>query len=218
MIGKAITDKLFAHIQNDAYLVGSRTLEGDDFRNTISYLLKYINHLKVEKNDIQNQPLLNRIEPLISKIKYLKENTIKQRELGLLVKSLTDVEVNQNPSFIEYTKKIVADINDLSNNPIEKNSLMLAGGWSNSDGGHAMVYEFKWDEDGNLLFIIHNSGAGLSFHNSISQEDKVRYCPIKVYKINQLDIDEERLTWFIGELAKPNMHFKSKRYYCRVFI
>lgn len=211
MIGTAITDKLFSHIQNDAYLVGSRTLEGDDFRNTVSYLLKYINELKSEGNDIQNQQLLNRIEPIISKLEYLKENTIKQRIINAFAKSLTDFEVNQEPSFIEYTYKIVADINNLSNKPIEKNSLMLSGGWSNSDGGHAMAYEFKRDEDGNLLFIIHNSGAGLSFHDSISQEDKVRYCPIKVYKINQLDIDKEKLAWFIGELVKPNLHFKSKK-------
>ncbi|MCS5709091.1 DUF3638 domain-containing protein [Candidatus Berkiella cookevillensis] len=211
MMGKAITDKLFAHIQNDAYLVGSRTLEGDDFRNTISYLLEYINQLKAEENDMQYQQLLNRIEPFISKLEYLKENTIKLRILSMFVKSLTDAEMNQDPFFIEHTHKLVADINALVNESSEKNGLMIAGGWSNSDGGHAMVYEFKWDDDGNLLFIIHNSGAGLNFHNSISQEDKVRYCPIKVYKINQSDVDEERLAWFIGELIKPNLNFKSKK-------
>ncbi|MGE4350342.1 MAG: DUF3638 domain-containing protein, partial [Candidatus Berkiella sp.] len=211
MMGKAITDKLFAHIQNDAYLVGSRTLEGDDFRNTISYLLEYINQLKAEENDMQHHQLLNRIEPFISKLEYLKENTIEQRILSRAVKSLTDAEMSQNSSFIEHTHKLVADINALVSEPSEKNGLMIAGGWSNSDGGHAMVYEFKWDDDGNLLFIIHNSGAGLSFHNSISQEDKVRYCPIKVYKINQSDVDEERLAWFIGELIKPNLNFKSKK-------
>lgn len=210
MIGKKITDKLFAHIHNDAYLIGSRTLEGEDFRNTTSYLLGYVQYLQ-SKGEIQDKELLEKLQPLIPKIEYLRKNAISERILNLKIKGLTETELAENQDFKEYTDGLAFDVMALSNESTDKNSLMISGGWNNSDGGHAMVYEFKRNEQGDLLFLIHNSGAGISYHNCVSQEDKDRYCPVKVYKINQSPLDPQRLAWFMGELVKPNLSTKGKK-------
>lgn len=99
MIGKKLTDKLFAHIQNDAYLIGSRTLEGEDFEHTTSYLLEYVKYIQSKGDTIHNKALLKKIEPLISKIEYLKKNAVSQKVVNRKIKGLTETELSENKHF-----------------------------------------------------------------------------------------------------------------------
>jgi len=62
-------------------------------------------------------------------------------------------------------------------------SILVPGGWNDSHGGHAIIYSFCKDENGNIRFSINNSGAGLQYHPKRSESDKELYCPIKEYLI-----------------------------------
>ncbi|MFO1258960.1 MAG: DUF3638 domain-containing protein [Gammaproteobacteria bacterium] len=206
-----ITDKLFAHIHNDPYLVGSRKLEGENFRHTTSYLQKYVQYLQSKRDEIQDREVLDKIEPLISKIEYLNENSGSQSSLNSKIEGLTEAELLEDQYFKKYTAELAKDVIELSNEANHRNSLMIEGGWRNSDGGHAMVYEFRRNNAGELLFIIHNSGAGINYHHCVSTRDKERFCPFDIYKIKQSNLQVDRLTWFIGELTKPNLNIKGKK-------
>ena len=54
------TKKLFAHINNDAELVGTRELEGNDFRNTAGFLLHFITEIANDTVPFPNLCLVNR--------------------------------------------------------------------------------------------------------------------------------------------------------------
>ena len=204
-----ISEKLFAHIHNDSHLVGTRNLEGLEFQSTVEYLFKYVEMLRVNTND---EKQLKKIEALFKKIENLKIYTADIARLRVSCEVQTLEEVKHNSLLNSITSKILSNINSI--NPSQKkvsdvNGILMPGGWQNgSNGGHVIIYEFKYDSDGNLIFLLHNTGAGLNFHHKIQQIDKDRYCPIKAYKIPKDSIDTIRLQKFIEELIIPQLSIK----------
>jgi hypothetical protein len=207
---KMLTDKLFAHINNDAHLTGMRTLEGETFANTIGYLKQYI-----AKNKNKNKEL-----------KWLDDKLDKMIEIN---DGTLDVinQLKENKNYEQGLRSLVWNIsNDISKLP-EGDSLFLAGGWNGKETGHAMVYEVKKDKNGGLAFIIYNTGSGINYHSEIESTDKKRYSSVKTYKIPFQYI--ENIRFFINELLKPRItplgeeshleenQYEAKRLYTEVF-
>ena len=195
-----ITERQFALIHNDAYLVGTRNLEGTIFKNTLTYLQDFIR----ERNIESLQPIHQKIENMLQwgKINELLESTGKSPD-----------EVLNSVLFGVLLNHIYREIGDLdAHKKTAQKSVIISGGWTNADGGHAMVYEFEKVENGDLIFMVHNTGAGLEFHKKVSQEDKSRYSPIKAYRIPAAKIDKANLKQFIAELIKPNLRLKNEEY------
>lgn len=208
----AISDKLFAHINNDAFLIGSRTLEGADFRNTVGYLLSYVKKLKNKQIHMNHaDDIQENMDALILRLEYLNKNANKILSIRQKLEDMTLSDIENDTAFKAYNQEIAGDILKLLSQPNQTDSLMIPGGWQNAMGGHAMIYEFKRDTNGDLIFIIHNTGAGLNHHNKVQQQDKERFCPIKVYRIPKEKVSKDKLSWFVGELSKPTLQIKNDR-------
>ncbi len=184
-----ITESLFAHINTDAFLVGSVGLEGQVFENTINYLKQYIRQLE------QQGALTPDVEHLLTACEGLVE---RESQLGQCA-SAEDLS--------RLAHKIYADISKLSG----EQYLLMPGGWESSTGGHAMIYQFRLGDNGDLLFCINNSGDGLQYHEKYSTKDKELYNPVLTYKIPKEMLTHQRdFVLFIQQLLQVNANVQRK--------
>ncbi len=173
---------LFAHIHNDAFLSGTYKLQGNSFINAISYLNEYFD-------------LLDKNGEII---------TPSYRELLKNLAYLNQIEKDMQNIYLDVGTKPVAQrvARDLSHLP-QQESLLIPGGWQNSEGGHAMVYQFTKGADG-YFFTVFNAGSGLEYHSKKSIRDKELYNPIKSWSIPTPTSAKEsaELEHFIGRLLQ----------------
>ncbi|MES2204237.1 MAG: hypothetical protein V4496_03355, partial [Pseudomonadota bacterium] len=168
-LSDGIDERLFAQIHNDAYLTGSYHLEGYSFGHAIGFLHQYMNSIALEKNSEKIEEIKKALIALViyeNKIQEIRADPSKEKRLSDLINSIHQ------------------DIIQLK----DKEYLLIPGGWLASNGGHAMAYRCSLDQDGNLLFAIENSGAGLSFHRKKSGEEKELYNAEFTYKIPKAKI------------------------------
>ncbi|MFY7697633.1 MAG: DUF3638 domain-containing protein [Legionella sp.] len=176
-----IDEKLFGHINGDAYLAGSYGLEGNTFKTTILYLTQFITgstNLKLHSELIdglqQMSKRLSHYESLISAIKTSDD------VLKFAIEVLRDVQT---------TKPFI--------------KIYMPGGWKNKSNGHALLYEFYQDNEGNLFFTVINSGAGLLHHRRQSSLTEELYDPFLCYRIPQYNAILHDLGLFIADLIYP---------------
>lgn len=181
-----IDESLFAHINTDPFLNGSVGLEGNRYTTTIGYLNQYIDSLPkqhVSEDVKQLQTLCN----------------------GLLTTEQAIEEINLYPSHARA--KLLADdlFNEINELGIGETRLM-PGGWSTFTGGHAIIYQWQRDADGNLLFSLQNSGAGLQFHERRSDTVKELYNPMLTYRIpEEHSHNKQALSIIIQQLIELNI-------------
>ncbi len=194
--------KLFAHINNDAQLVGTRELEGKEAKSTIKFLRSFIE--ATQKNQaflptsLKVDDILN---PLKRKLEKMEEVAEQIGKLGVDLESLSESE--RANKYQAYSTNIAEMI--IQSKQGEHESMLLPGGWAGIPHGHALVYEFRKDKAGNLIFLIYNSGSGLDYHQKIPSKDKKRYLPVKAYRIPANAVNKEDLTDFLTELVKPQV-------------
>ena len=186
-----IDAKLFAHINNDAFLSGSVALEGNQFSNTIGYLNQYLACQKagaVSNDVLQLMKSCEDLTQIADTMSHLQQDP-NQEELKRLTQNILDkIEALEGSQY-----------------------LLIPGGWSNSDKpGHAMIYQFTKDKEGNLLFHIHNSGSGLEFHEKKSVGNKELYNPVLTYKIPKTALEDkaslQAIVKQLIELKIPKLH------------
>ncbi len=160
-----INANLFAHIENDASLKGTFKLEGNKFERTVKYLSDYLIKLKSKQQNVPPEytTLLNQLEFLVD---------IEQKTNAISISGNTDLSV---------TKLAQSIAENILNMPPDS-KLLIPGGWHNSDGGHAMVYEFTPAGDG-FNFTAVNAGAGLQYHGKKSGKEKDVYNPQKTWHV-----------------------------------
>jgi hypothetical protein len=173
---------LFAHIHNDAFLLGTYGLQGYQFSGTITYLSEYLTDLS--KNGEYVPESYKKLE---EKFKYTQKLALSLDACSL------DKDV------VPISNKIVQKIQSLQ----KDKSILIPGGWKGRSGGHAMVYEFALGPDG-YIFTTYNSGAGISYHSKKSIRQKELYNPKKSWSIPMPKTDKEReeLEQFIQRLLK----------------
>ncbi|MBN9288745.1 MAG: hypothetical protein BGO43_08485 [Gammaproteobacteria bacterium 39-13] len=202
--------KLFSHINNDAHLIGTRTLEGEEFKNTITFLSHFISEIKQGKTSFPPQLLqLSQIERLEEK---LNEMLVIVEGINTLTEDIMFVpEEERKEKYLDFAHGIAQKIQDMPEGVNEK-SIFFPGGWSGEPSGHAMVYEFRKDKDGNIVFLIYNSGAGLDNHIKIPSADKDRYIPVAAFQIPKNSVTLENLKFFITEITKPRVESRIRNY------
>ncbi|MBS0290717.1 MAG: DUF3638 domain-containing protein [Proteobacteria bacterium] len=194
--------KLFSLINNDAHLTGARNLEGYDYEGTISSLNEFI-HDSIENKTQLPQELLKIIneEALITKLNNML--TLEKEIKALNQKLIPLSEEERDNAYLETATPIAKNILALQ---AGVNSVLFPGGWRGKPG-HAMVYEFKKNEAGDLLFLVYNSGSGLEHHQRAKTTGKERFHVIKAYQIPKADLSQENMAYFIAELTKPKTEY-----------
>lgn len=183
----AISLKLLAHINNDAHLAGSRSLQGELFKNTVHFLQEFIsrsNLLEPEKAKI----FFEKLEKMVGLI---------EGQSALKNELVNSTEEKREAIYLDYTKETAKAI-------VEGESILFPGGWSGFPG-HAMVYQFDKDKEGNIRFLVYNSGDGLQYHmEDESSRDRNRRLSVKAYTIPK-EVTEEEIQAFLVELTKPTV-------------
>ncbi len=120
---------------------------------------------------------------------------------GLGAKGTSDQELR------ELATEIHHDLAALS----ETDKLLLPGGWYNSDGGHAIIYQFTRHADG-YHFTLFNAGDGLHYHAKKSGTEKELYNPTKTWSISfpQTPAEEHELILFVERLFKARLPYTAK--------
>ena len=216
--------KLLAHVNNDAHLVGTENLEGNTLGITIGFLNECIQETRENKTGFNITPWKEQFDQLSPKLEALGKLSESLTQLRDKIKSQNDE--NREKSIREFSGESAEKITNLR----EGDSLMLPGGWIGEPHGHAMLYEFRKDQEGNLFFIVHNDGAGIEYHAKVPDFDKDMYSPVKTYKIPKEQISKEKIKFYVAELFKPNIEsclkdakikrnreYNQKRLYTEIF-
>ncbi len=184
-----INASLLAHIELDPFLQGRFGVQGNIFYNTFGYLKNYLQHRP------NLSPRLKDFSLIMSGLVAYEENIdqIKAHPKKL------------NP----FLKKTSLAIEQLK----PKQKLLIPGGWAGTDSpGHAMIYQFERDEQGQLLFHIVNSGEGLQYHEKTSLTQNEAYSPVKTYVLPE-PISNIELQNLIQRLVKPKLRIKGDYQY-----
>jgi hypothetical protein len=210
--------KLFAAINTDAFITGVRSLEGMTYTQTIKFLNEFLNDKNKGAPALlppavlgQQQASFNHLQKRLATM-LVADGEIKDL-VAVLKKTINNHNSNEgNETNIDETIK--KSLNRLTQGVIalplkpqgkQPESVLMPGGWTGP--GHAIVYEFQKDEQGNLLFLLYNAGAGLNFHEKIisPEDNKERYKTVKCFKIPAQNVKLENLSYFIAELVKPQV-------------
>lgn len=188
-----IDASLFAHIENDSSLTGTYQLEGNKFVRTTEYLNEYLDQL-----DRLKEPFPPEYSTLLQQMKYL-------------------VQVERTMETIQSSARLTYDLNrlattiaaDLMKMPVGE-KLLLPGGWYNSDGGHAMMYQLSLKGDG-FDFTAVNPGAGSQYHAKKSAREKELHNPMKTWHFPRPTTTRAsaELVSFIERLLKARLPFST---------
>lgn len=177
----SINASLFAHIELDSELSGRYGVQGNTFSNTFGYLNQYFKTLSnVPPHVIR---LAKAMDALVTRQSYI--NSIS-------------ASFPFNTSLNQYTLKTSREIEALQ----VGETLLIPGGYQNDPVGHAMIYQFEKTPDGDLLFSIFNSGAGIDQHEKTTSTEKELFSPVKTYKITH-PIDSKAVQHLIKKFTIP---------------
>lgn len=204
-----INTPLFGHIHNDHALGGTYKLQGSDFSVTLKYLYKFLTEIMTnekanEAKEMAEFQIYIKSLDEIKKTKILPALEIAVKIEELSPKCTHDAELMSEQGNIEEVTQFTL------NKLIEyKGNLLIPGGYNglNRTPGHAMLYEFQYDEK--WRFIIRNTGDGLGFHRSKSSDEGNRYDCTMIFELpfDPKTINENAaiLYSFIKRLIIPQM-------------
>ncbi|WP_367607411.1 DUF3638 domain-containing protein [Legionella sp. W05-934-2] len=174
-----ISENLFAHINNDPFLTGAYGLEGQRHITTVGYLNQYIQSLIDSKQKVSDDVLrlLGNCNTLIE-----MEKAIAQIDNPSIAKNKTAIKDLATTWYEALALGL--------QNP--QDYLLFPGGWRDKEGGHAIIYQFHKDKNGDLIFTINNSGAGLEYHPKRSVADKEMYSPTLQYRIPKAKLGDKK--------------------------
>ncbi|WP_367608252.1 DUF3638 domain-containing protein [Legionella sp. W05-934-2] len=172
-----ITESLFGHIYNDPFLTGTFRLEGQNFRNTVGLLNQFIEDEKSSslKLPAEVQGLLEATTTLLD----------QENEIAKLAASKHDEKATQAlaKQWFQLIQQTSAE---------KKDYLLLPGGWKAKPSGHGIIYQFHREDNGDIIFTINNSGAGIEYHAKRSEADKELYSATLKYRIPKENAANEK--------------------------
>jgi len=178
---------ILGHIILDSESISRTGIEGNNFNNTIGYLLNFF----------QSRPGLDLI-PESERDKF-NQFLDKLRQINVIEENI------KNGNTEELALTLTKKINDLRND----DSLLLPGGWVNTGKGHALIYEFEKTST-NYLFHIYNAGDGLEYHPKVTQLENRTFCYKKTFEL-PLQFDSKLFIGFIEQLlANQNPGHKKR--------
>jgi hypothetical protein len=198
-----ININLFGHILLDAELNGRFGIQGNTFANTMHYFNDYLRQIKEDDLSEDNKKRLITLSNATQQLECAEER-LRQFERNPQ-EALTEQTNQKGEDILLWTKELMSDILNLSSSPDEQ--MLLPGGWRNQDGGHAMLYQFTKNPNGDVVFKIYNSGAGLRFHAKDATPREDRYFPVKTFIIpDPISQDsQEEFNLFLYRLIRPRI-------------
>jgi len=198
-----INISIFAHIELDSELSGRFGVQGNTFSNTFGYLNQYFKMLPESDIPPQVTKLAKAMDALVAREHEIKSLRIKSgiAHVSALMNMSSLYDMIGGHSLDKFIVKTAAEITALQ----AGEDLLLPGGWVGMEGpGHAMIYQFEKSADGELLFSIYNSGAGIDRHEKTSSIEKGLFSPVKTYTIPQ-PVDATELNHLIKRLIEPQL-------------
>ncbi len=198
---QAILDlRLFAHVFNDPDLSG-RPLQGAQFSQTISYFNHCLTQLSTGAINIEGLTPEQRVNIQTQAQKLQELFEYFKNTCELISDTLTD----------PLPEKLPQALSDISNRCIKKlkkmGRILIPGGWRGQKGksGHSMIYEFTFTQDGQLLFLVWNTGAGIEAHLATDSEFGKVYQPVKAYTIPIAELQKNTLQDYLIKLLEPTI-------------
>lgn len=185
-----IDASLFAHIENDASLTGTYKLQGNRFVRTVDYLTRYL-----EQRSRTQKSFSPEYATLLEQMKYLVDIEQKMESMS-----------SGRPNIQQDVHQLAREIADNIIKMPPDGKVLIPGGWHNSDGGHAMVYEFTPQKKG-FNFSAINAGAGIEYHAKKSNQEKELFNPKKTWHVPDPTShkDKDELINFIERLLKARL-------------
>ena len=201
-----ISLSLFAHINNDAELVGTRKLEGQRFANTVRFMRYFVSEIKANHTsfpkELLDEKAIDRLQDKLTHMSIL-EDGIRDAAWLIDLRLLNNEERNER--YLELTRNTAEKLMEQLTFENEE-GVFMPGGWTSTIiPGHQMIYELKCDINGDLLCIMYNSGLGIHHHMKAASLDKDRYHPVKVYKIPKENITLDNINAFMANRMKPQV-------------
>ncbi len=173
--------KLFAQIQNDAFLSGTYKLEGLTFGRTMNYLAR----------------------PFPGLTEDLSSIFARTAELSSIEERIEEIDKSASKQHLD---QLCEEISDQVLALKEGEFISIPGGWGSSTDGHAMTYQFKHvvvDGKPGIELYVYNAGAGIQYHERLSRKDSEKYCPVYGMR-GPLPLDKESLQKCIQGLMVLN--------------
>lgn len=182
--------RLLAHILNDLDLKGSY-LQGTTFSETGTFL-----------KDFLTQASQQSIDGLGGDQVVLAEEAQKMMPIiDLYLKTVLSLECSDS----EFD--LILD--DIVNAYKREKRLLLPGGWKGTPG-HAMIYEFRFNEKINKhVLLVWNTGAGIGYHVSEDSKNGKRYSPVKGYVFELNDTTEKHFKDYLIALLQVSRKSES---------
>lgn len=176
----------FAQFVNDPHLRGTIGLQGMVFADAQSILNNYLKFLSKSYAEAP-QPLLA-LQPQFEQLTKT-DNEIRQAYGGT--------------SFWTTPVRTAETIAHTLTSLPPGESFLLPGGWTNSSGGHAMLYRFTRLESG-YQFTVFNTGGGIQYHAKRSSHGQELYNIEKIWQIPEPNTPEQQkeLGLFVDRLLR----------------
>jgi hypothetical protein len=189
--------KLFAKVNNDAWLVNS-TLEGGKHAVTANLLSAIIKDMQASEScDALHVQPLKTIQGMLLQI---LENDREIQEVKEKGKSQTHESKSREPLIQDLADKFANKIKSLQSGE----SFVTPGGYH----AHAMLFEFKRIDD-QLILMVYNTGGGLDYHDSKTVNDhgvvKTKKFPVKAYQLPFNNASSPEFTNYLTELLKAQI-------------
>lgn len=193
--GSTMNLRLLAHILNDRDLTGSH-LQGTNFRETGAFIrtfLEQASNKTIPGVGVYTDILASECQKMLPLINLFLEHASADQQ---------DVDLR--------AEQIVSHYNN-------HKRVFVPGGWRGKPG-HAMIYEFKYDESTDQhVLLVWNTGSGLDYHLYEESENGTLYSPVKAYNFALTKNTEKDFKDYIIELLKPYLeiidNFDSKDLY-----
>jgi hypothetical protein len=194
--------RLFAHILNDLDLNGSY-LQGSRISDTASYFQRFISRIankQLEFKEISKEKMAS-IANECKASKVLLDPFIElSSQCDQYIQPPNGKGRGDRDDYFQDLSKTVID--QIS----QHQRAFIPGGWIGTPG-HAMLYEFKKQKNGELIFLVWNTGSGLNDHH-LHEETSVgkRYSPVKAFLIPKVDAQKSNvLSDFVKKLLEPQI-------------
>jgi hypothetical protein len=182
--------RLLAHILNDLDLKGSY-LQGTTFSETGSFLKDFLTQASQQS------------------INGLGEDQVVLAEEAQKMMPLIDLYLKTVLSLECSDREFDLILDDIVNAYKREKRLLLPGGWKGTPG-HAMIYEFRFNEKINKhVLLVWNTGAGIDYHVSEDSKNGKRYSPVKAYVFELNDTTEKHFKDYLFALLQVSRNCES---------
>jgi hypothetical protein len=176
--------KMFSTECADAFISGSRVLEGVQLTDTLKRFKDcYKSALDQMKKSIGKDITVD--------LSHLDQCQKESDKIAKMIKDQANIS-----TINDHAKALLDHVKTLQRGK----SFSFPGGWAGSQS-NPMIYQIKKQADGKYSFTIYNTGAGVEFHHGIIADSHNKYQGH--LSVNDIEADKIEQTEFFRTLVEP---------------